>query len=51
MIAGVVVVSFVGFGYGAAPGKDFSGGDSQSAEAQQLMEKRFPRSKGTDCPS
>ncbi|MFB7853400.1 MULTISPECIES: hypothetical protein [unclassified Streptomyces] len=43
----MVVVSFVGFGFGAAPDNDFSGGDSQSAEAQQPMEKHFPRSKGT----
>ncbi|MFD8821128.1 hypothetical protein ACFV1C_01960 [Streptomyces sp. NPDC059605] len=46
LIVGVVVVSFVG--YDAAPGNGFPGGDSQSAETQQLMEKHFSRSKGTD---
>ncbi|MGW3655149.1 MMPL family transporter [Streptomyces sp. NPDC005151] len=45
-IVGVIVVAFVGFGYGAAPDNDFSGGDSQSAKAQQLMEKHFPKEQG-----
>ncbi|MFI9155469.1 MMPL family transporter [Streptomyces sp. NPDC053367] len=45
-IVGVVAVAFAGFGYGAAPDNDFSGGDSQSAEAQQLMEKHFPKEQG-----
>lgn len=45
-IVGVIAVAFVGFGYGAAPDNDFSGGDSQSAEAQQLMEKHFPEEQG-----
>ncbi|MEV0492111.1 MMPL family transporter [Streptomyces atratus] len=45
-IVGVIVVAFVGFGYGAAPDNDFSGGDSQSAKAQQLMVKHFPKEQG-----
>lgn len=45
-IVGVIVVAFVGFGSGAAPDNDFSGGDSQSAKAQQLMEKHFPKEQG-----
>ncbi|CAL9531354.1 Membrane protein YdfJ [Streptomyces sp. enrichment culture] len=45
-IVGVIAVAFVGFGYGAAPDNDFSGGDSQSARAQQLMEKHFPEEQG-----
>jgi putative drug exporter of the RND superfamily len=45
-IVGVIVVAFVGFGYGAAPDNDFSGGDSQSAKAQKLMEKHFPKEQG-----
>ncbi|MFJ8013750.1 MMPL family transporter [Streptomyces sp. NPDC096339] len=45
-IIGVIAVAFVGFGYGAAPDNDFSGGDSQSAKARQLMEKHFPEEQG-----
>ncbi|MGW8767348.1 MMPL family transporter [Streptomyces sp. NPDC055815] len=45
-IIGVTAVAFAGFGYGAAPDDDFSGGDSQSARAQQLMEKHFPKEQG-----
>ncbi|MFH8625806.1 MMPL family transporter [Streptomyces vietnamensis] len=45
-IVGVIAVAFAGFGYGAAPDNDFSGGDSQSARAQQLMEKHFPEEQG-----
>jgi len=45
-IVGVIAVALVGFGYGAAPDNDFSGGDSQSAKAQQLMEKHFPKEQG-----
>ncbi|WP_223281078.1 hypothetical protein [Streptomyces antnestii] len=45
-IVGVIAVAFAGFGYGAAPDNDFSGGDSQSAKAQQLMEKHFPKEQG-----
>lgn len=45
-IVGVIAVAFVGFGYGAAPDNDFSGGDSQSAKAQKLMEKHFPEEQG-----
>ncbi|MFI8497806.1 MMPL family transporter [Streptomyces sp. NPDC085524] len=45
-IVGVIAVAFVGFGYGAAPDNDFSGGDSQSARAQKLMAKHFPKEQG-----
>jgi putative drug exporter of the RND superfamily len=45
-ITGVIAVAFVGFGYGAASDNDFSGGDSQSAKAQKLMEKHFPEEQG-----
>ncbi|GGT84167.1 MMPL family transporter [Actinomadura livida] len=45
-IAGVAAVAFAGFGYGAAPDNDFSGGDSGSAKAQQLIEKHFPEQQG-----
>ncbi|MDX2297457.1 MULTISPECIES: MMPL family transporter [Streptomyces] len=45
-IVGVIAVAFAGFGYGADPDNDFSGGDSQSARAQQLMEQHFPEEQG-----
>ncbi|MEU7380675.1 MMPL family transporter [Streptomyces sp. NPDC042207] len=45
-IAGVIVVAFAGFGYGAAPDNDFSGGSSDSAKAQALIEKHFPERQG-----
>ncbi|WP_233221500.1 MMPL family transporter [Streptomyces carminius] len=45
-VIGVIVVAFAGFGYGAAPDNDFSGGDSQSARAQKLMEEHFPEEQG-----
>ncbi|MCP3786797.1 MMPL family transporter [Micromonospora sp. A3M-1-15] len=45
-IVGVIAVALVGFGYGAAPDNDFSGGNSQSAKAQKLMEKHFPEEQG-----
>lgn len=45
-IVGVIAVALVGFGYGAAPDNDFSGGDSQSARAHKLMEKHFPEEQG-----
>nr|WP_176573423.1 MMPL family transporter [Nonomuraea pusilla] len=45
-IAGVIAVAFAGFGYGAAPDNDFSGGDSGSARAQALIEKHFPERQG-----
>lgn len=45
-VVGVIAATFVGFGYGAAPDNDFSGGDSQSARAQKLMEKHFPEQQG-----
>ncbi|MBE3015916.1 MMPL family transporter [Microbispora sp. NEAU-D428] len=45
-IVGVIAVAFAGFGYGAAPDNDFSGGDSDSAKAQALIEKHFPERQG-----
>jgi RND superfamily putative drug exporter len=38
-IVGVIAVAFVGFGYGAASDNEYSGGDSDSAKAQVLIEK------------
>ncbi|SFO16641.1 putative drug exporter of the RND superfamily [Actinomadura madurae] len=45
-VLGVIAVAYVGFGYGAAPDNDFSGGDSQSAKANMLLEKHFPKEQG-----
>ncbi|MFG2245028.1 MMPL family transporter [Spirillospora sp. NPDC048823] len=45
-IAGVIAVAFAGFGYGAAPDNDFSGGDSESAKTQELIERHFPERQG-----
>lgn len=45
-IVGAIVVAFVGFGYGAEPDNDFSGGDSASAHAQELMREHFPEEQG-----
>lgn len=45
-IVGVIAVAFAGFGYGAAPDNDFSGGNSDSAKAQALIEKHFPERQG-----
>lgn len=45
-IVGVIAVALVGFGYGAAPDNDFSGGDSGSAKAQELIDKHFPERQG-----
>ncbi|MEV1170939.1 MMPL family transporter [Nonomuraea sp. NPDC049784] len=45
-IVGVIAVAFVGFGYGAAPDNDFTGGNSESAKAQELIERHFPEQQG-----
>ncbi|MGW1401330.1 MMPL family transporter [Streptomyces sp. NPDC002405] len=45
-IVGVIAVAFAGFGFGAAPDNDFSGGSSDSAKAQELIEKHFPERQG-----
>ncbi|GAA0991307.1 MMPL family transporter [Acrocarpospora macrocephala] len=45
-IVGVIAVAFAGFGFGAASDNDFSGGDSDSAKAQVLIEKHFPMQQG-----
>ncbi|MEV5763672.1 MMPL family transporter [Micromonospora sp. NPDC052213] len=39
-------MAIVGFGYGAAPDNNFTGGDSESAKAQALIEKHFPEQQG-----
>ncbi|MEV8021427.1 MMPL family transporter [Streptomyces sp. NPDC086554] len=45
-IVGVIALAFVGFGFGAASDNDFTGGDSDSAKAQVLVEKHFPEQQG-----
>lgn len=45
-IVGVIAVAFAGFGYGAAPDNDFTGGGSESAKAQELIERHFPAQQG-----
>ncbi|NUW42276.1 MMPL family transporter [Nonomuraea rhodomycinica] len=45
-IIAVTTVALVGFGYGAAPDNDFTGGDSESAKAQALIEQHFPEQQG-----
>ncbi|SDS75576.1 MMPL family transporter [Actinopolymorpha singaporensis] len=45
-IVGVAALAFVGFGYGAAPDNDFSGGNTSSAKAQTLIDKHFPEQQG-----
>jgi RND superfamily putative drug exporter len=45
-IVGVLALAFAGFGYRAAPDNEFSGGDSGSAKAQQLIERHFPERQG-----
>ncbi|MFE1441668.1 MMPL family transporter [Streptomyces sp. NPDC058739] len=45
-IIGVIALAFVGFRFGAATDNDFTGGDSDSARAQSLIEKHFPEQQG-----
>jgi RND superfamily putative drug exporter len=45
-IAGVIAVAFVGFGFGAASDNDFTGGNTDSARAQALIEQHFPEQQG-----
>ncbi|MGW5689066.1 MMPL family transporter [Nonomuraea sp. NPDC003754] len=45
-IVGVIAVAVVGFGYGAAPDNAFTGGNSESAKAQELIERHFPEQQG-----
>ncbi|GLZ09281.1 membrane protein [Actinomadura sp. NBRC 104412] len=45
-IVGVIALAYAGFGYGAASDNDFSGGDSGSAKAQELIERHFPEHQG-----
>src|SRR5438309_995509 len=42
-IAGAAAVIFAGFGFGAPADNDFSGGDSDSGQAAQLLKDHFPR--------
>ncbi|WP_225993942.1 MMPL family transporter [Actinomadura rudentiformis] len=45
-VLGTILVLFVGFGYAADPLNDFSGGESESAKATQLLEDHFPEMSG-----
>jgi putative drug exporter of the RND superfamily len=45
-VVAVVAVALVGFGYGATADNDFTGGDSESAKAQALIEQHFPERQG-----
>ena len=45
-IVGVLVIAFVGFGYGPAPDNTMSGGGSGSAKAQAVIERHFPELRG-----
>ncbi|MFD0855149.1 MMPL family transporter, partial [Actinomadura adrarensis] len=45
-LVSVIAVAFVGFGYRAPADNDFSGGDSDSAQAQRLIERHFPEQQG-----
>ncbi|ROT32829.1 MMPL family transporter [Micromonospora sp. HM5-17] len=45
-IVGAIAIAFVGFTFGAAADNDFSGGHSDSARAQALIEKHFPERRG-----
>ncbi|MDQ0382636.1 MMPL family transporter [Amycolatopsis thermophila] len=42
----MIAVAVVGFGYGAAADNDFTGGDAESAKAQELLEQHFPQQQG-----
>jgi RND superfamily putative drug exporter len=45
-VVGVLAVAFIGFSYGADPDNDYSGGTSDSAKAQALIERHFPEQRG-----
>ncbi|MFC9977251.1 MMPL family transporter [Spirillospora sp. NPDC127200] len=45
-IVGTAAALFVGFGYAAEPLNDFTGGKSESAKAQEILEDHFPRMSG-----
>jgi FtsP/CotA-like multicopper oxidase with cupredoxin domain len=45
-ILGVLAVSVLGFGFGAAADNAYSGGGSDSAKAQVLIEQHFPQQQG-----
>ncbi|SHN26514.1 putative drug exporter of the RND superfamily [Actinacidiphila paucisporea] len=45
-ILGVLAVAFVGFRFAAASDNDFTGGTTDSARAQALIEKHFPEQQG-----
>ncbi|WP_037603408.1 MMPL family transporter [Streptacidiphilus rugosus] len=44
---GTVVVLAVGFGFAAPADNDFTGGRSESAQAQTLIKRHFPEEKGS----
>ncbi|WP_433230938.1 MMPL family transporter [Actinomadura formosensis] len=45
-IIGTIVVMVLGFGFAAEPLNDFSGGDSGSAKASDLLDEHFPGNSG-----
>src|SRR4051794_40635070 len=45
-IAGLIAVLVLGFGFAAEPLNDFSGGDSGSAKASDLLDEHFPQQSG-----
>jgi RND superfamily putative drug exporter len=45
-VVGALALMFIGGRFGAAPDNDFSGGDSDSAKAQALIEQHFPQQQG-----
>ncbi|WP_067482133.1 MMPL family transporter [Actinomadura hibisca] len=45
-IVGTAAALFVGFGYAAEPLNDFTGGKSESAKAQEILEAHFPQMSG-----
>ncbi|TYB43405.1 MMPL family transporter [Actinomadura chibensis] len=47
-IAGLVVALVVGFGFAAEPLNDFSGGNSGSAKASDILDEHFPKQSGDE---
>lgn len=45
-IVGTIVVMMLGFGFAAEPLNDFSGGDSGSAKASDILDEHFPNQSG-----
>ncbi|MGF1429030.1 MMPL family transporter [Kitasatospora sp. LaBMicrA B282] len=46
-VIGTIVLLVVGFGFAAPADNDFTGGNSQSAQAQNLLKVHFPERKGS----